>query len=122
MLMAPPRVAQVERLGGNRRDPGCSLPERRRPRSEFTETRHPETVGGAREDVGMTAELTVPALAELRLRRSVKWRRFPGDVLPLFVAETDYLPAPPVAAVLSEAVTRGDIGYSTPGPELGKAF
>jgi len=70
----------------------------------------------------MTAELTVPALAELRRRRSVKWRRFPGDVLPLFVAETDYLPAPPVAAVLSEAVTRGDIGYSTPGPELGKAF
>ncbi|MCM4082907.1 MalY/PatB family protein [Paractinoplanes hotanensis] len=70
----------------------------------------------------MTAELTVPALAELRLRRSIKWRRFPGDVLPLFVAETDYLPAPPVAAVLSEAVTRGDIGYSTPGPELGKAF
>nr|WP_221381481.1 aminotransferase class I/II-fold pyridoxal phosphate-dependent enzyme [Actinoplanes polyasparticus] len=70
----------------------------------------------------MTTELTVPALAELRLRRSIKWRRFPGDVLPLFVAETDYLPAPPVAAVLSEAVSRGDIGYSTPGPELGKAF
>ncbi|MCO8275053.1 aminotransferase class I/II-fold pyridoxal phosphate-dependent enzyme [Actinoplanes sp. TRM 88003] len=70
----------------------------------------------------MTAELTVPALEDLRRRRSVKWRRFPADVLPLFVAEMDYLLAPPVAAVLAEAVTRGDVGYSTPGPELGRAF
>ncbi|MCY1138894.1 aminotransferase class I/II-fold pyridoxal phosphate-dependent enzyme [Actinoplanes sp. Pm04-4] len=70
----------------------------------------------------MTAELTVPALADLRLRQSVKWRTFPADVLPLFVAEMDYLLASPIAAVLTEAVARGDVGYSTPGRELGKAF
>ena len=38
---------------------------------------------------GMTAELTVAPLAELRRRRSVKWRTFPDDVLPLFVAEME---------------------------------
>ncbi|WP_249998034.1 MalY/PatB family protein [Actinoplanes sp. M2I2] len=70
----------------------------------------------------MNAELTVPPLSDLRLRRSVKWRTFPGDVLPLFVAEMDYALAPPVAAALTEAVARGDAGYSTPGPELGRAF
>ncbi|MGK5684375.1 MalY/PatB family protein [Actinoplanes sp. URMC 104] len=70
----------------------------------------------------MSAELTVPSLAELRLRRSVKWRTFPDDVLPLFVAEMDYELAPPVAEVLHTAVSRGDLGYSAPGPELGKAF
>ncbi|MBL7256785.1 MalY/PatB family protein [Paractinoplanes lichenicola] len=70
----------------------------------------------------MNAELVVPPLAELRLRRSVKWRAFPEDVLPLFVAEMDYEPAPPVSEVLRAAVTRGDLGYYAPGPELGKAF
>ncbi|WP_250030661.1 MalY/PatB family protein [Paractinoplanes maris] len=70
----------------------------------------------------MSAELTVPPLSELRLRRSVKWRSFPAEVLPLFVAEMDYGLAPPVAAALTEAVGRGDTGYSTPGPEFGRAF
>ncbi|WP_127501523.1 MalY/PatB family protein [Actinoplanes solisilvae] len=70
----------------------------------------------------MNAELPVPPLAELRQRRSVKWQSHPGDVLPLFVAEMDYSPAPPVSAALSEAIHRGDLGYCTPGPELGKAF
>ncbi|MBM2615489.1 aminotransferase class I/II-fold pyridoxal phosphate-dependent enzyme [Actinoplanes sp. LDG1-06] len=70
----------------------------------------------------MSTELVVPPLAELRRRRSVKWRAFPDDVLPLFVAEMDYELAPPVAEVLREAVTRGDLGYHAPGPDLGKAF
>ena len=70
----------------------------------------------------MSAELVVPPLAELRRRRSVKWRMFADDVLPLFVAEMDYEPAPPVTEVLREAVSRGDLGYYAPGPELGKTF
>ncbi|GAB2588623.1 cystathionine beta-lyase [Paractinoplanes abujensis] len=70
----------------------------------------------------MNTELVVPPLAELRLRRSVKWRAFPEDVLPLFVAEMDYELAPPVSEVLHAAVTRGDLGYHAPGPEVGKAF
>ncbi len=70
----------------------------------------------------MNAELVVPSLPELRLRRSVKWQTFPDDVLPLFVAEMDYGLAPPVTEVLQTAVGRGDLGYSAASPELGKAF
>ena len=33
-------------------------------------------------------------LDELRQRSSTKWRKYPPDVLPLFVAETDYPLAP----------------------------
>jgi cystathionine beta-lyase len=70
----------------------------------------------------MTAELTVPPLAELRHRRSVKWQQFPADVLPLFVAEMDYGLAPPVTEALLEAVRRADTGYPRSGPELGQAY
>ncbi|GAA0465817.1 cystathionine beta-lyase [Paractinoplanes deccanensis] len=68
------------------------------------------------------SELDVAPLAELRRRRSAKWRTFPDDVLPLFVAEMDYGLAPPVTAALTEAVRRGDMGYPASTPELGKAL
>lgn len=50
----------------------------------------------------------------LRERGSAKWRTYPQDVLPLFVAETDYPLAPAITAALHGAVERGDTGY-TPG-------
>jgi cystathionine beta-lyase len=70
----------------------------------------------------MTAELTVAPLAELRLRTSVKWRNYPEDVLPLFVAEMDYDLAPPVATALHAAISRSDTGYAPTSVELGKAY
>ncbi len=60
---------------------------------------------------GAGAAATVPALSVLRRRRSAKWREFPADVLPLHIAETDFDLAPPVRAVLEEAVHRSDTGY-----------
>jgi cystathionine beta-lyase len=54
--------------------------------------------------------LDVP-LADLRTRTSEKWRHYPNDVLPLFVAEMDVHLPPPVADVLTAAVTSGDTGY-----------
>ena len=51
--------------------------------------------------------ITVEALRE---RRSVKWREFPPDVLPAFVAEMDFPLAPPIAAALHRAVDRSDTG------------
>ena len=51
------------------------------------------------------------ALSDLRERTSEKWRHYPGDVLPAFVAETDFALAPGVRAALHDAVDRGDTGY-----------
>ncbi|WP_256106357.1 MalY/PatB family protein [Streptomyces sp. ODS05-4] len=51
-------------------------------------------------------------LDRLRRRTSVKWRRHPPDVLPLWVAEMDVPPAEPVAAALIRAAETGDTGYA----------
>jgi cystathionine beta-lyase len=55
-----------------------------------------------------------PGLPELRRRESARWRAYPVDVLPSFVAEMDWELAPPIAAALVEAVARGDTGYAWP--------
>jgi cystathionine beta-lyase len=47
----------------------------------------------------------------LRRRTSVKWRAYPADVLPVWVAEMDCVLAPPVARALADAVALGDTGY-----------
>ena len=52
-------------------------------------------------------------LGELRKRTSEKWQSADSDVLPLWVAEMDVMPAPAVAEVLQEALARGDTGYAT---------
>lgn len=54
------------------------------------------------------------ALADLRSRTSVKWRTYPDDVLPLWVAEMDVLPAPAVVDAVQRAVASGDTGYPVP--------
>lgn len=41
----------------------------------------------------------------------MKWRTYPDDVLPLWVAEMDVPLAPPVARALTDAVALGDTGY-----------
>ncbi|WP_093800973.1 MalY/PatB family protein [Streptomyces sp. Wb2n-11] len=48
---------------------------------------------------------------ELRRRTSMKWRTYPDDVLPLWVAEMDVPLAEPVARAITDAVTLGDTGY-----------
>jgi cystathionine beta-lyase len=61
-------------------------------------------------------------LEKLRMRTSMKWRAFPDDVLPLFVAETDYPLAPPIAEALAAAIRHSDTGYAPPTSELPEAF
>src|SRR5262245_58429445 len=58
---------------------------------------------------------------QARARRSVKWHMYDPDVLPLWVAEMDVELAPPIRAVLADAVARGDTGYAHPG-RLAEAF
>jgi cystathionine beta-lyase len=65
--------------------------------------------------------LTALARADLRQRRSVKWRRYRPDVLPLWVAEIDAPLAEPIERTLAAAVARGDTGYADRG-RLPEAF
>lgn len=51
-------------------------------------------------------------------RRSKKWRAYDPDVLPLWVAEMDVLPAPPAAAELRRVAEEGDLGYPVAEPYL----
>lgn len=52
----------------------------------------------------------------------MKWRAFPDDVLPLFVAESDFPLAPPIAEALTTAIRNSDTGYGLPSMELPDAF
>ncbi|WP_243226185.1 MalY/PatB family protein [Microbacterium sp. CIAB417] len=64
-------------------------------------------------------------MERLRERSSEKWREYPADVLPLFVAETDFPLAPEITRVLERAVAIGDTGYiasRTPLPEAYAGF
>ena len=61
-------------------------------------------------------------LDQLRQRSSTKWQKYPPEVLPLFVAETDYALAPAITDVLTRAVLLGDTGYTPPDPGVREAF
>ncbi|MFI6013167.1 MalY/PatB family protein [Streptomyces sp. NPDC051243] len=50
-------------------------------------------------------------LDRLRCRTSMKWRAYPDDVLPLWVAEMDVPLAEPVVRALTDALDLGDTGY-----------
>ncbi len=61
-------------------------------------------------------------LAELRKRKSFKWRGYPEDVLPLPVAEMDFEIDPSIRTLLIEMLEVSDTGYLGPVPELGTNF
>jgi cysteine-S-conjugate beta-lyase len=61
------------------------------------------------------------SLERLRARTSFKWRTYPPDVLPAFVAEMDFDLAEPVKAAVVAALEAGDSGYPHKG-ELGDVF
>jgi cystathionine beta-lyase len=60
--------------------------------------------------------------AELRERESAKWRAYPGDVLPAWIAEMDVPLAPPIARELRRAIDRHDCGYANTHAGLAEAF
>jgi cystathionine beta-lyase len=59
----------------------------------------------------MENPLLEPALAALRERRSIKWRLYGPEVLPLWVAEMDVVPAEPIRRAVTRAMEAGDTGY-----------
>jgi cystathionine beta-lyase len=60
-------------------------------------------------------------LADLRARKSHKWRSYPPDVLPAFVAEMDFMVAEPIVDAIESALAIGDTGYPW-GGDLGEVF
>ncbi|SEK48203.1 MalY/PatB family protein [Streptacidiphilus jiangxiensis] len=67
--------------------------------------------GRTTADAARNDPLVQLSLDRLRRRTSMKWRAYPGDVLPLWVAEMDVPLAPAVAAAVHEAIDLGDTGY-----------
>jgi cysteine-S-conjugate beta-lyase len=61
------------------------------------------------------------SLETLRQRTSMKWRTYPPDVLPAFVAEMDFDLAAPIVEAVRAALAIGDCGYGHKG-RLGEAF
>jgi len=61
------------------------------------------------------------SLETLRQRTSMKWRTYPPDVLPAFVAEMDFDLAAPIVEAVGAALAIGDCGYGHKG-RLGEAF
>jgi cystathionine beta-lyase len=49
-------------------------------------------------------------VAKLRARRGEKWRLFPPDVLPAWVAEMDFPLAEPIRDSIAEALALEDLG------------
>ncbi|MGW2046405.1 MalY/PatB family protein [Streptomyces sp. NPDC001858] len=63
------------------------------------------------ETPGEPNPLHALGLDELRCRTSMKWRAYPADVLPLWVAEMDVPLAEPIVRAVTEALALGDTGY-----------
>lgn len=75
----------------------------------MTERANKEVRTGAEDH--RTDPLVRLSLDQLRRRTSMKWRSYPQDVLPLWVAEMDVPLAEPVADALHRALAIGDTGY-----------
>ena len=59
---------------------------------------------------------------ERRSTASNKWRKYPADVLPLWVADMDFASPEPVVRALRERVEHGVFGYGFEEPEFAQVF
>lgn len=56
---------------------------------------------------------------EQRDTDSCKWRRYAGrDIIPAWIADMDFVAAPPITAAISQRAQHGVFGYTTPMPQL----
>jgi len=60
-------------------------------------------------------------LIERRQTNSIKWNAYPEDVLPLWVADMDFMAPEPITTALHQAVDHGIFGYEMPGKALREA-
>lgn len=59
---------------------------------------------------------------ERRTTESLKWRVYAEDVLPMWVADMDFLSPPPVIEALQQRVEHGVFGYAVDPPSLKQAI
>jgi cystathionine beta-lyase len=52
----------------------------------------------------------------------VKWSHYPGDVIPMWVADMDFMSPEPVRRALAERVAHGVFGYEFPSEDLTRAI
>jgi cystathionine beta-lyase len=57
-----------------------------------------------------------------RSSSSVKWNHFPGEVIPMWVADMDFKAPEPVLRALHERVAHGVFGYELPSPRLSETI
>ena len=72
----------------------------------------------------MPAEDFLLTPEQLRSREGAKWRNYPADVMPAFVADMDFAVAPAVQHVIERLVARNDYGYGRmeDGERVANAF
>jgi cysteine-S-conjugate beta-lyase len=58
------------------------------------------------------------AILDRRRSNSIKWKLYPEDVLPLWVADMDFSAPEPILAVLRRRLEHGILGYEMPSKEL----
>jgi cystathionine beta-lyase len=61
-------------------------------------------------------------VVDRRQTESSKWRKYPADVLPLWVADMDFASPEPVVRALRERVEHGVYGYGFEEPEFAQVF
>lgn len=69
-----------------------------------------------------TPDLHVPHLDTLRARRTRKWTAYPDDVLPAWIAESDFITCPAVKEAIAQHVEAESFGYTPATSDLPEAL
>ncbi|MFM8843528.1 MAG: aminotransferase class I/II-fold pyridoxal phosphate-dependent enzyme, partial [Actinomycetota bacterium] len=70
----------------------------------------------------MAEVVRAPSLSELNKRKSYKWRQHSSEIIPLPVAEMDFIISDAIKNSLRDMIDRSDTGYLGAFPELFEAF
>jgi len=66
----------------------------------------------------ITTTYNFDQVIERRTTDSIKWKKFGDDVIPMWVADMDFVSAEPVIQALRKRVDHGIFGYGVPSEEL----
>jgi cysteine-S-conjugate beta-lyase len=58
------------------------------------------------------------SVIDRRGTNSIKWKKYPEDILPLWVADMDFAAPEPIRLALQQAVRQGALGYESPTRQL----